>query len=72
MILHKNNRLKKALEINNQRIETILTMNVLSVTFICNLNWSPHVIKSNNSCQKLLHGLKILRKYFSQEKLPKK
>jgi len=58
MILHKNNRLKKALEINNQRIETILTMNVLGVTFNCNLNWSPHVIKSNNCCQNSFTVLK--------------
>jgi len=40
---------------------------VLGVLFNQNLNWSENVYHRINSCQKVLHGLKLLRKYFTQD-----
>ena len=43
-------------------------MKVLGVIFDQNQNWSQHVTKNINDCQRILHSLKVIRKFFSQEK----
>jgi len=68
MIMHKNNRLLKDFQIGEINIKSKNNMNVLGVLFNQNLKWSDHVEKNLNSCQRVLHGLKVVRKYFTIEK----
>jgi len=65
MVMHKTNKILKDYIMNGVTIKTKRTMNILGVIFNQNLTWSDHVFKTINSCQSVLHGLKILRKYFS-------
>jgi len=68
MILHKTEKIKCDLNVDNFTIRTVSSMKILGVIFSQNLDWSEHVIKNINSCQKILHGLKQIRKYFTTEK----
>jgi len=50
-------------------VKTMSSMNVLGITFQQNLNWSQQVYKNINGCQRSLHGIKTIRKYFNQNQL---
>jgi len=68
MILHKTDKIRKKFKINGHEIESLSTIKILGLHFNQNLTWSDHVIKNINNCQRTLHGLKIIRKYFSFDK----
>jgi len=65
MVLHKHDKIIKTYKPGEVIIKTKKSMNFLGIIFNSNLTWSDHVYKTISSCQKTLHGLKILRKHFS-------
>jgi len=68
MILHRTERIKKVINIGDTSIESKNKMRVLGVIFNQNLTWQDHIINTINSCQRVLHGLKVIRKYFDIKK----
>jgi len=68
MIMHKTDQRVCDFKINNVEIKSKKVMNVLGIHFNQNLKWNYHIEKTINSCQRIMHGLKIIRKYLSTEK----
>jgi len=68
MIMHRFDKQKRDFKINESLVKTKSSINVLGIIFNQNLNWSEHVVNTINSCQRILHGLKIVRKFFNQSK----
>jgi len=68
MVVHKSDKLKITLQIGETLIESKNNMKVLGILFNQNLSWTEHVTQNINSCQRVLHGLKIVRKYFDEKK----
>jgi len=67
MICHKTEKIVKDITIENFNIRTVNSMKILGILFNQNLDWSNHVTRNINSCQRILHGLKLVRKYFTEE-----
>jgi len=68
MVMHKTEQKTVDFTINNEIIKSKNNMNILGVHFTQNLKWQKHVEININSCQRILHGLKIIRKYFTTER----
>jgi len=67
MVMHRFDKIVKNYRIKDITIKSKNSLKVLGIKFNQNLNWNDHVMYSINSCQKILHGLKILRKYFTKD-----
>ena len=56
------------MNLNGMELKSKNKMKVLGIWFNINHKWEDHVFYTINSCQRILHGLKILGKYFSLNK----
>ena len=68
MILHRTDETLRTININGHDIKTLKNINVLGMEFNQNLNWNIHAQKTINKCQRIFHGLKIMRKYFDKKR----
>lgn len=68
MILHRSDNCISKININGREINTKGNMKVLGINFNQNLTWDDHVLKNINNCQKILHGLRMVRKFFDEQK----
>jgi len=68
MVLHRFEKSTLEVQIGDNIIKTKDNMNILGINFSQNLKWDTHVIKNINNCQRTLHGLKVIRKYFDTKK----
>ena len=55
------------LTINEKRVKSKKTINVLGILFDSKLQWSDQASKAINNSKKALHGIKILKRYLTKE-----
>ena len=74
--LFKNNAIdftclqpKISIVLQNIRIESKKSMNVLGVIFDSKLNWSEHVANTICKAKKSLYALRLLRKFFNDQEM---
>ena len=55
--------------INNARVRSESTMNVLGVCFDSKLTWSKHISNAINKANIALHAIKLIKKYFNNQEI---
>ena len=68
-LFHRNDQPKINITLQNIRIESKKSMNVLGVIFDSKLNWSEHVANTISKAKKSLYALRLLRKYFNDQEM---
>jgi hypothetical protein len=53
--------------IDDQTIKTKNTIKILGVTFDMRLNWRAQIDDSINNCKRILHGINLIKSYFTTE-----
>ena len=66
MVLHRKHKLKTSIRIGNNTMDTKTEMKILGLTMDQNLKWSKHVEKVTQIGKRSLHGLRVIRKYFTE------
>ena len=55
--------------LNNNMLRSTNTMNALGVIFDSKLNWAKYVANQINKANRALHAIKMIRKYFTKDKI---
>jgi len=67
MIMHRNEKIIETFDFG-EKVKSISKMSILGIIFNQNLTWAEHVEQNINRCLRIFHGVKIVRKFFNQEK----
>ena len=63
-LFHSKDQPLVKVKVQNVKITSMKSMNVLGVIFDCKLTWSIHIANVINKSRKALYGLRLLKKYF--------
>ena len=63
-LFHKNDPPTVTVKLENDKITSLKSMNVLGVIFDSKLTWSSHVTHCINKAKQKLYGLRLLRSFF--------
>jgi len=67
MIIHRSEKVTKSILIGDSMIKSVDKIKVLVIIFNQNLSWFDHVRCTINNCQKILHGLRVVRKFYNEK-----
>ena len=66
-LLYKRDHLNVELTINEKRVKTKKSINVLGVQFDSRMQWSDQVAQAINKSKRALHGIKLIKKYLTKK-----
>ena len=68
-LFHRKDQLPIEIEINNTKLISKNSINVLGITFDSKMNWQNQIENVITKAKKALHAIKLVRKYFNKNEL---
>ena len=68
-LFYKSDHPAITITINNKRVKSKKSINVLGVTFDCKLQWADHIAAAINKSKKSLHAIKLIAKYLNKNEI---
>ena len=68
-LFHRKDQLPIEIDINNTKLISKNSINVLGITFDSKLNWQNQIENVITKAKKALHAIKLVRKYFNKNEL---
>jgi hypothetical protein len=66
-IFNRNPQPKRIVTVDNHKIESKKDMNILGIKFDENLKWTSQIDKAISESNKILHGIRIIKKFFGYD-----